>query len=157
MRLKVKLKNVKAEDDLTVKGLFFIIDGDVYIDDEGDITTNVHSDFFKKIIELPQNYKYRKYPFYYFPRGGLLSDENSDWVMLNCPEEFSPEQRVKILKLFGLNDKKVEIGVLDHYSWNYIRQMIQGHSKLATWNEVMISDELEFAQKFFTEQLKMFD
>ena len=134
-------------------GIFIIVDGKVYIKNVKDVSRVLHMDLFEEILRYDLTLKcYAHYPYYYFPRGSIISSETSSWILVNVPNEFGEAHIEKLIRLFGHEDKEREKIEGEHYSFDFIESQIRSLS----WSLEVIEDEIIFVRDFFGNQIKAF-
>lgn len=151
----IQLKNRQTLDNIK-SGLYFIIDGILYIQTVEDISTATHIELFQAIIEkYKETQKYKAYPFYLFPRGALALSEETEWMLFHYPWELNNGQKERILNAFNALDRKNKIDSFanDHYSFDYIKEQVLR----SDWDKEVIEEELEFSKEVFSNQIKIYD
>src|SRR5690554_5895602 len=144
--------NYKLQDDAKITGLFFIIDGELYVK-QGEDVTDMHVDFFKELIRNhPELSEYKQYPYLYFPRGAVFRDTDSGKVMFNYPPELSDQQVAKLRRRFMIENDNVELSDSWHYSFNQVKTSIKNNK----WDKEIEQEELEFAEDFFYDQINKY-
>lgn len=144
--------NYKLQDDAKITGLFFIIDGELYVK-QGEDVTEMHVDFFKELIRNhPELSEYKQYPYLYFPRGAVFRDTDSGKVMFNYPPELSDQQIAKLRKRFMIENDNVELSDSWHYSFDQIKASIKNNK----WDKEIEQEELDFAENFFYNQINKY-
>lgn len=151
------------QNDLSVQprlaGLFFIIDGDIYIDATREfIKHNSHEQLFNTIIAQHPKLK-KKYVFYsylYFPRGAVIRDDLNGKVLFGGPNSFDNDGCQKIL--FSFNYEHNDIVKLqnmddEHYNLDWILKRIERNNH---WDKDMIEDEKNVVKTNFLNQIYLF-
>lgn len=141
-----------------LSGLFFIIDGHLYIDSTTkSVKHNSHRKVYQTILESHPTIaeKYRLYPYLYFPRGFLLYQSDIQQLMLGCPSELSSLQRESLMMAFNHpRDRKYLYMVDDpHYNLDWLIERV---SKVQTWPKEMIKDEISWFKSFYLDQIAQF-
>lgn len=149
----------KLQNEKCLSGLYFIIDGTLYVDGTTDsIRHNSHINLFETIKTADSNVmeKYKKHPYLEFPRGILMRDIDSNTIILSGPISLTKNQIEKILRGFKHNVNTKHIFEFDeHYNLDYIMKTIR-RKLLKKYPSDIVNYELMEIKEFFTSQLIMF-
>jgi hypothetical protein len=134
-------------------GLFIVVDGIIFIHNLGDVSVSLHMDLYKMmLLKFPELMKYHLYPYYYFPRGAVISNNKTNWVLLNAPVEFSEHQVTKLLNAFGQDNKQIEVIDGEHYSLHFVESQIRSNH----WDPEIETEEIRFATEFYMGQISRY-
>lgn len=146
-------------DTHNLSGLYFIIDGVIYID--GSITTlkhNSHINLFDSILEKYSevNKKYKGYPYLEFPRGVIMKDMGTGEILISGPDVLTNAQYLYILKAFNHDEHVIYSFEYDeHYTLDYIIFTIK-RKLLKSFDENLVDLEIKEIEIFFQNQLNQF-
>jgi hypothetical protein len=158
--LKVNMINPDLKTEYNLSGLYFIIDGEIYIDGSTDaIRHNSHVNLFDTIIEMYPKIKrmYSNIPYLEFPRGVLVRDNLSSIVILSGPDSFNINHIELILASFNhAKSVKYEFEYDEHYTLRYIKSTIE-KKLLKTFSKDLVDLEIDKVQDFFNKQLLMME
>lgn len=141
-----------------LSGLFFIIDGDLYLDTTTKaVKHNSHRNLYQTILEtypLVRD-KYRLYPYLYFPRGFLLYESSVEKLMLGCPNELSKNQIEALMMAFNHPKDRVYHYMADdpHYNLDWLIARVQ---KVQTWSKEIVEEETIWFKSFYLNQISQF-
>ncbi|MDG0888301.1 hypothetical protein [Paracholeplasma manati] len=141
-----------------LSGLFFIIDGEIYIDSTTRaVKHNSHRNLYQTILETYPRVrdKYRLYPYLYFPRGFLLYESDIEKLMLGCPNELSIHQREALIVAFNHPIDREYLYMADDPHYN-IAWLIARVHKVQTWSKDIMEAETEWFKSFYLNQIAQF-
>lgn len=142
-----------------LSGLYFIIDGIIYVD--GSTTTlrhNSHINLFDSILNKYPGVKekYEGYPYLEFPRGVIMKDMSSGEILISGPDVLTDAQNLVILKAFNHEQNVLYSFEYDeHYTLNYIVFTIR-RKLLKLYDSNIVDFEIDEITTFFQNQLDQF-
>lgn len=149
----MKIIKVDKKNNKSLSGIFFIIDGMLYVGIHDEIEILLHMDMFKQLINQERSlFKYRFYPYYMFPRGSIIQSQVTDWIIVNKPIELSKSQLIKLLDDFHQLGKRIEMIEGEHYSLEFVKSQIKSNR----WSNKDIENEIDFAVTFYLSQIKLY-
>lgn len=159
MKHKIRYLNETLCNIKKLSGLYFIIDGDIYVD--GSTTTlkhNSHINLFESILKkYPKIHKkYHKYPYLEFPRGVIMKDMGTGEILISGPSILTEAQYLSILEAFNHDiNVKYTFEYDEHYTLDYITFTIR-RKLLKLYDEKLVELEIAEIVAFFENQINQF-
>lgn len=155
LKPRVKILDEKLQDADRLSGLYFVIDGTIYIDGtDGGMKHNSHVQFYDSLKrQIPSiNERYGSYSYLEFPRGVVMRDPSTGKIMISGPD-MEERQVQKILRAFKYHPKAEYKWEYDeHYTIGYILETIK-KKLLRRYSEDIVTFEIMEVEEFFTSQL----
>ena len=157
--MKIHFIHPNHQNTQNLSGLFFNIDGELYLDTTTRaVKHNSHRNLYQTILKtypLVRD-KYRLYPYLYFPRGFLLYESNIEKLMLGCPSELSMKQREALIIAFNHPKDRLYLYMSDdpHYNLDWLIARIQ---KVQNWSKEIMDEETYWFKNFYLDQVMQFN
>jgi len=142
---------MRSLDEWKVSGKYYLINGILHVQFSDPKDMGLHKDMFKKIQAMYP--LFIEYDYLSFPRGIVITDDETDKSIISGPSHLSEMQKRNIVRVFRPSQYMWEED--EHYDLPYIITNMRRQMK-DRFSQDIIDMESDYEREFFLQQIEIF-